>query len=142
MFQKDLKAGQAKESELGTLLESKGVKVEYNISTNLDELRKYDLKYQINNKEIKIEVKADFSSSSTGNIAVELKCIRLSEANYFAYYIPQDDSFYFVPTITLRNEYYNKTFTRLTESRENGTQIMLFPVEYFKTLSRKSLRNE
>lgn len=142
MFQSDLVAGQAIEKKLGDTLIQKGIKVVYNNSTQLDELRKYDLKIYNKDKEIKIEVKADFMSSVTGNIAVELNCINKSESKYFAYYIPHKDSFYFIKTSILTSKYRNGDYVRLTSSCENGADLMLLRINDLDIISTKILKSD
>ncbi len=93
-FKSDLETGHAGENMVSEYLISKGRLTEFNTSTDLNELRKWDISitgvtgntltgtgYTYN----KIEVKRDLKFSKTGNIAIEYKCLHDSTADYWVF---------------------------------------------------------
>lgn len=85
-FQKDLVVGQTNEQLVNNILTKKGYTVEPNTSTIYNELCKWDL--QVTGKTgnvIQLEVKQDFKSQYTNNVAIEKICVNNTTSDYFVY---------------------------------------------------------
>lgn len=87
-FQKDLIVGQTNEQLISNILTKKGYKVEPNTSKIYEELQKWDLQITgKTNNVIQLEVKQDFKSQYTNNVAIELKCVNNTTSDFFVYNI-------------------------------------------------------
>ena len=80
-FKKDLEVGQRAEEEVATILENRGWYITYNNSEDLKTLRGWDLKGTKDTKSIYVEVKNDLKASTTGNVAIEVRCVEHSLSN-------------------------------------------------------------
>jgi len=69
-FEKDLKDGEKYEKLFGQYLEKKGYKIEYSEGNFKD----FDILAQKDKDMITYEIKKDFITATTGNLAVEYKC--------------------------------------------------------------------
>lgn len=124
MFRRDLRLGQEVEQEVAALLEARGYFVEYNNSEDLEILREWDLRITKGDRIETVEVKADFMSSKTGNVAIEIKCIENSKAGLFIYKL--DNEFWYTTTAIMQSfkgrEVWggdnNKTKLRLVKKQE------------------------
>ena len=128
-FERDLIEGQQIEKELGDILINNGYKVEYNTAGTIEELKKYDLIIW-KNKKITIEVKHDIMSQQTGNVAVEIKCIRESIADYIVYKL--GDEFYVIKRKDLWVMIQNGEYKRIVDGGDgNRSRMCLFDMKIF-----------
>ena len=98
-FEEDLKVGEKCEKCVKKLFESKGFQVDKNNCPTT--YKEFDL-YIGNVKKddfYTIEIKADFASMYTNNVAIEQKSLENSKADYFIYIIPK---VYMINTLRLR----------------------------------------
>lgn len=137
-FKKDLLVGQTAEKDLAYSLLQDGWTVTFNTSpTNeIKQLKKYDLTAAKDEKQYTIEVKTDLMYMDTKRVAVEIKCVLESEADYFIYQLGNE--FWTIKTIDLIKEVTNKDnrgiYKFLNGGDSNKTQLALFKLDYFKTI--------
>lgn len=92
-FKQDLKEGQSNERYIASILLKKGYKVDFNTSTDLAELRKWDLK--VEGKEVNyFECKRDYKCQTTGNVAIEVRCAEHSTSEYWTYTFDENEVYY------------------------------------------------
>ena len=128
-FKRDLEVGQRAEEEVAALLESKGWYITYNTSKDLKTLRGWDLKGTKDTESIYIEVKNDLKASTTGNVAIEVRCVEYSLSNIWIYKI--NNEFWAVNLAWLRTEI--ATDGRYVTGGDNNNSFMkLVPVDTFK----------
>lgn len=90
MFKEDLVVGLQAEHECLLALKKRNPYSEFkfNESKDIAKLREYDIAMRTrDNKIIRFEVKWDRQALKTGNVAIELKCVRNSKADVFVYKI-------------------------------------------------------
>lgn len=125
-FKKDLSLGQKGERVIAEYLQKyHGV---MDIQFNDD--YKYDIKGFKNGKELTFEVKTDryeyFKKIKTYNMFIELTCsnkpsgINSTQADYFIYYYPDLEVFYFISTNDLRKLIETSNFDKKFQSGDNG----------------------
>lgn len=98
-FQANLVEASRAEVAIVSYLEKQGYKAWLNPEKNGD----CDVYVNIQGKTYLVEVKTDFASIHTGNIAVEPQTLEHTKSHYFAYLIPQVK---FIPTADVRNLYF------------------------------------
>jgi len=140
-FKKDLPISKRTEKEVADILVQKGARI---ISFNND--NKYDILIEYKGKEIKIEVKEDFSCERTGNVGVEFSCrgkhsgIACSQADFYIYKIHQPDHqirFYIMKTKDLKDLIRHKFYFRIVNGGDPGSNSMnyLFKLKYIQQIS-------
>lgn len=133
-FKQDLEVGQKAEEEVATILESRGWNITYNNSADLKTLRGWDLKGIKDSKTIYVEVKNDLKASTTGNVAIEVRCVEHSLSNIWVYKI--NNEFWAVNFAWLRTEI--ATDGRYVNGGDNNNSFMkLVPVDVFKNNAKK-----
>lgn len=133
-FNKDLKIGQSVEVEVGNILASRGFKVVYNNSNTREDLKRYDLIASKDGIDKKIEVKYDILASSTGNIALEVRCIIESNADFFVYKF--NNEYWYTTRQNLFKEISKQG--RFVTGGDNGNSYMkLIKIEEFKQYSKQ-----
>ena len=84
-FKKDLADGQIVEQEVAHIFTERDWQVSYNDSKSITELGGWDLQVEKGNKSLKIEVKNDLMSSTTGNVAIEMNCLERTVSEVWVY---------------------------------------------------------
>lgn len=130
VFSNDLQAGKQFEQLIYNRYTAIGLKCEFNMGQSLEEMQEYDLTIVINDKVIKVECKLDRLATTTGNVAVELECVKYSKADLFCYMI--DNKIYWITRDDLLLIYKKKKYRRITCSRENVALLYLVPLEVFQ----------
>lgn len=125
-FKKDLKEGQKGERIIADYLEKNNGLT--NITFNND--IKFDIMGEKDGRTITFEVKTDryeyFKQYKTFNMFIELSCnnkpsgINATEAEYFIYYYPDLEVFYFISTEALRQMIELYQFPIKTQSGDDG----------------------
>jgi hypothetical protein len=125
-FRKDLTQGEMGELEIGKYLQQhNGLTIlEYNKDY------RYDIIAEKDGKQITFEIKTDryeyFKGYKTFNMFIELTCsnkdsgITKTEADYFIYYYPDFNEFYFISVNDLRNLIQTLNLPIKTQSGDNG----------------------
>jgi hypothetical protein len=125
-FRKDLSQGEMGEVEIGKYLEKeRGLTIlEYNKDY------KYDILTEKDGKQMTFEIKTDryeyFKKEKTFNMFIELTCsgkdsgITKTEADYFIYYYPDFEMFYFIEVNKLRELIQTLNLPLKTQSGDNG----------------------
>lgn len=133
-FKKDLEIGQRAEEEVASILENRGWCITYNNSADLKTLRGWDLKGTRDTKSIYVEVKNDLKASTTGNVAIEVRCVENSLSNIWIYNI--NNEFWAVNLAWLRTEI--TTEGRYVTGGDNNNSFMkLVPIDIFKNNAKK-----
>ena len=138
MFKDDLLAGKTVEEEVAKILRDLGYTVRFNGSPDINILKLWDLKAIKNGVETLLEVKADFKSKVTGNVAIEERCVLESEAKYFVYKLGEE--FWYTLRSNLLYE-LNREGKFIWGGDGNRARLKLVKVEEFKKYS-KLLGNE
>lgn len=119
-FKADLKTGQEAEKQFAECAEKElqATNIIFNTSTDVTELKKWDLKYtNTSGNEVTFEIKNDVMSSTTGNFAVEwygsfdYSGISTTTANYWV--ILSNAKFYIFKTTELRKLIKDNNFRNL-----------------------------
>lgn len=142
-FKKDIIIAKSTEQEISKLLyEHYGVKT-LEISKN----KYYDLKVLLPNKKEKlIEIKEDFQSYRTGNLALEFECrekpsgIAITNASLFIYKLHENKIVYWATTTkTFKNMIANRRFSRVVNGGDKNSNSLnyLFSIELFKQYSKQ-----
>ena len=128
-FRKDLIEGQKGEKVIADYLQKNYglTNIEFN-----DDIR-YDIKGEKDGKILTFEVKTDryeyFKKYKTYNIFVEQECsnkpsgINATQADYFIYYYPDLECFYFISIEHLRNLIQTSNFPIKAQSGDNGKVV-------------------
>lgn len=132
-FKKDLELGHIAEDYVGNYLEEyKGCIVKKNPKTNYAGLCECDL-IVTNAKGVvyKVEVKEDFMYPTTGNVAVEEKCMKHSKADIVMYRL--GDEIYGIKRLKLMNEMvkYRQVYN------DKGNVLYLIPYTEFINITKK-----
>lgn len=132
-FKKDLELGHLAEDYVGNYLgEYKGCIVKKNPKKDYKGLCECDL-YVTNAKGVmyKVEVKEDFMYPTTGNVAVEEKCMKHSESDIVMYRL--GDEIYGIRRLKLMNEMvkYRQVYN------DKGNVLYLIPYTEFINITKK-----
>lgn len=136
-FNEDLPVAIKTEEEVGELLkELYDAKIIKFCNTN-----KYDILAEIKEKEYSFEIKEDFMSWKTGNVALEFECrgkpsgIQISEASFYIYKIHEKNEihFYLFKTSILKKMVKEQKYFRVVNGGDKGSNSMnyLFKHETF-----------
>jgi len=133
-FSKDLPVAKKTEQEVAELLKTL-YKAEI---TKFCNSSKFDILAKIEEKEYSFEVKEDFMSWKTGNVALEFECrgkpsgILTSEANFYIYKIHGKNGihFYLFKTKTLKEMVEKKEFHRIVSGGDEGSNSMNYLFKY------------
>lgn len=114
---------------------------QYNTSTDLQQLKKYDFTFTGNTGSYSVEVKHDVKSSTTGNFAFEYlyknkpSGINSTEADFFA--IKSGDQFYVFKTSELKKRLLETPHNWRKTDIINGTaSIILVPIDEIKDMAQ------
>ena len=133
-FNNDLKIGCSAEKEVSELFSKKGYSFKFNTSKTVCELKKWDIEITKEDVVYKVEVKYDLMSSRTGNLAIELKCVLESEADYFVYKF--NNEFWYTTRKNLTLEISREG--RFVTGGDRGNSYMkLIKIEAFKQYSKQ-----
>jgi hypothetical protein len=120
-FYEDLKTGQEKELKF---IEIKGMQ---NYRRSVGNVKEYDIIcYDVDNHEMKYEVKFDRLTSKTGNICIEFESrgkksgVTTTEANFWVQYIT-DKEIYEIPIEDLHMLILDKKYKRIVKGGDNFT---------------------
>jgi len=139
-FADDLEVSRQTEYQIGQLLEQK---MQYVVKSYNDNA-KYDILVEDRNGvPLAIEIKEDFMSAKTGNVAVEFSCrgkpsgIESSESHIYIYKIwfnETDFGVYWMPTERLKGIIKDKNYFRIVSGGDKGsnTQMYLFRLNEFE----------
>lgn len=141
-FKEDLRFGNEGEDIVAKTLEKYyKVKVTKNNSTDVEELKGYDL--LIDNK-IKVEVKRDLNAGMTNALAIEVSYkrrpsgIMTSKALLWAFLVRK--RIYIYKLSDLIKEYKNKTYDVILDGGDyKMSKLAIFELDYLKTLPHKIL---
>ena len=133
-FNKDLLNSRQAIKEVVDLLEKR-----YN--AEILEIRddyKYDIRARIKGKEVTFEIKEDFMTGDTGNVAVEFSCrgkpsgIENTESVFYIYKLHRPDGIQFVlhPTKILRNMIKNNLYFRVVNGGDKGSDSLNYLFKY------------
>ena len=132
-FIKDLELGHLAEDYVGNYLtEYKNCTVKKNPKKDYKGLCECDL-YVTNAKGVryKVEVKEDFMYPTTGNVAIEDKCMKHSESDFVMYRL--GDEIYGIRRLKLMNEMINYRITY----NDKGNILYLIPYNEFINITKK-----
>lgn len=133
-FKKDLPVAVETEKEAATLLERLyGAKIIDFCNSN-----KYDILAEIQNRKYSFEIKEDFMSWKTGNVALEFECrgkpsgIEISQADFYIYKIhgKKGIRFYLFKTNSLKKMVDRKEFFRVVNGGDEGSNSMNYLFKY------------
>jgi len=136
-FKNDLKQGKVVEREVQLLLKTRkpDATVTLNPATDLAGMREYDVKFVRNNITTLVEVKHDKMATKTGNVAVEIRCVKHSKADSFIYKI---GNAFLAITIEALKKLINSNSGRYVHGGDrNASYMKLVPLEEFKKHSKQ-----
>lgn len=113
-FNKSMTQGQRGELIIATFLDTKGYKIiTLNKSKSVSDLRKWDIKAELNKEIFLFEVKTDmweyYNNKTTDNMFLEYKCggkpsgIEATDADYYIYYYPHLEKAYIMEVGPLKD---------------------------------------
>jgi hypothetical protein len=133
-FNKDLTVARKTETEVGELLRQlyDAKIIEFCISN------KYDILAEIKNGQYSFEVKEDFMSWRTGNVALEFSCrgqpsgILISKADFYVYKIHGKEGvrFYLFKTANLLKMISDNAYIRIVNGGDKGSNSMNYLFKY------------
>ena len=142
-FAKDLQIGKIAETEFIQTLSTcypKYSNFQYNDSTSLEQLRKYDVSFTGTKRDYTVEVKFDVKSSQTGNFAFEIyykgspSGIQSTQADFFA--VKSGNQFFVFNTKKLRSRLLNQPHKwRITDIINGTATVILVPMDEIKELA-------
>ena len=130
-FEEDLKVAQKTELEVARFMRDK-----YNaeiLGFNSD--FRYDFRMNYKDKEVKVEVKEDFGTQDTGNVAVEYKCrgkasgITTTQADVYLYKIHLPNQLttkVMLSTNKLKEMIKTKQYHRIVKGGDKGSNTMMY----------------
>ena len=131
-FKQDLLLGEKYQTKLLDIIEYDN----YEMATG--NFKPWDVKIEFCSDTITFEVKADRKATTTNNIAIEYQCnnkpsgISTTEADYWAYFLVGTNTYYLIPTSTIRTAIENKKYTRIVNGGDGFRSSMyLFPLSAF-----------
>ena len=136
MFKEDLKIGKVAEQECLSALKKRNpdATFRFNESKDIKKLREYDIAMKHkNDKVVRFEVKWDRQAHLTGNVAIELKCVRHTKADVFVYKI--EDELLGVTTYDICRLLNSRQGRMVYGGDRNASYMKLVPLESFRKLS-------
>jgi hypothetical protein len=100
-----------------------------------EKTKDFDIKARVKGKELLFEVKDDYMSEKTGNIAIEFKSrgkysgIETTKANYYIYKINKKngkDYYYIASVDTIRNIIQKGLYYRIVTGGDKGSNTMCY----------------
>jgi hypothetical protein len=133
-FNKDLPAAVETEKEVAQIL----AKVYDAKILKFENSNKYDILTMIKGKEYKFEIKEDFMTCKTGNVALEFGCrgkpsgIQTSEADFYVYKIHGANGihFYLFKTSALKTMVSAREYFRIVNGGDKGSNSMNYLFKY------------
>jgi hypothetical protein len=133
-FKKDLPVAKETEKEVAQIL----AKVYDANILKFEHTSEYDILARIKDNDYKFEVKEDFMSWKTGNVALEFECrgkpsgIQTSEADFYVYKIhgANGTHFYLFKTSALKKMVSEKEYFRVVSGGDKGSNSMNYLFKY------------
>lgn len=136
-YKLDYKLANITEQEVAQLICRRFPKTKL-ISRNND--NRYDLLFDREGKEIKVEVKEDFTCQRTGNIGLEFSCrgkdsgISVSQADFYVYKVhtpERDVKFLMIPVSVLKRLIKEQRFKRIVNGGDIGSDSLNYLFDYY-----------
>jgi len=133
-FKEDFPVALETEKEVANILEKL-----YNVEIiRFENTIKYDILARSKGKDFKFEVKEDFMTWKTGNVALEFECrgkpsgIQISEADYYIYKIHANEGINFLlcKTSTLKKLVEEQKYFRVVDGGDKGSHSMNYLFRY------------
>lgn len=144
-FRKDLLVGQAAEKLFAETAQAQlgATNIRYNTSTDINELRKWDLVYtNTAGNDVTFEIKHDLLSTSTGNFAIEYwgydKASGIDATTATFWVIQSGSKFYIFKTKDLKQLINTNNF-RSTQIINGVNYVHLIPIEKAATVATRIL---
>jgi hypothetical protein len=134
-FRKDLPIAKATEREVAGLL---ALRYDFTI-VHFEDTSRYDFLLKIREREIKVEVKEDFTCEKTGNVGLEYACrgkpsgIAVSEADFYIYKLHTKDfgiQYILHPVHLLKRMIAEKQYFRIVNGGDKGSNSMNYLFKY------------
>ena len=133
-FNKDLPTAKETEREVAKIIENA-----YDAKIlKFEDTNEYDILANIKGKDYKFEIKEDFMTCKTGNVALEFECrgkpsgIQISEADFYIYKIHSGNGthFYLFKTSILKGMVAERKYFRIVNGGDKGSNSMNYLFKY------------